>query len=84
MVSTSGASGTKAGRIDPAGDACVFVAPRTGNAMVGANAVNGETLREVLQDARELPGAAEIAALETAALSEAGKACRGRRSARSA
>jgi hypothetical protein len=52
--------------------------------MVGANAVNGETLREVLQDARELPGAAEIAALETAALSEAGKACRGRRSARSA
>jgi hypothetical protein len=36
-------------------------------------AVDGETLREVLQDARELPGAAEIAALETAALSEAGE-----------
>jgi hypothetical protein len=73
MVSTSGASGTKAGHIDPAGDACVSVAPRTGNAMVGANAVDGETLREVLHDARELPGAAEIAALETAALSEAGE-----------
>jgi hypothetical protein len=34
-------------------------------------AVDGETLREVLHDARELPGAAEIAALEAAALSEA-------------
>ena len=51
--------------------ACVPVAPRTGNAMVGANAMDSETLREVLHDARELPGAAEITALETAALSEA-------------
>lgn len=33
--------------------------------------MDGETLRDVLQDARALPGAAEIAALETAALSEA-------------
>lgn len=33
--------------------------------------MDGETLHEVLQDARDLPGAAEIAALETAALSEA-------------
>jgi hypothetical protein len=39
--------------------------------MVGANAVDGETLREVLHDAGELPGAVEITALETAALSEA-------------
>jgi hypothetical protein len=53
------------------GGACVPVAPRTGNAMVGANAMDGETLREVLHDARELPGAAEITALETAALSGA-------------
>ena len=30
--------------------------------------MDGETLREVLHDARELPGAAEIAALEAAAL----------------
>ncbi len=33
--------------------------------------MDGETLREVLHDARELPGAAEIAALEAAALREA-------------
>jgi hypothetical protein len=49
----------------------VPVASPTGNAMVGANAMDSETLREVLHDARELPGAAEITALETAALSEA-------------
>jgi hypothetical protein len=35
--------------------------------------VDGETLCEVLRHARELPGAAEIAALETAALSRAGE-----------
>jgi hypothetical protein len=34
--------------------------------------VDGETLREVLRHARELPGAAEITAMETAALSRAG------------
>jgi hypothetical protein len=71
MVSTSGVSGRTPGHTDPGGDACVPVTPRTGNAMVGANAVDGETLREVLHDARELPGAAEITALETAALGEA-------------
>jgi hypothetical protein len=35
--------------------------------------VDGETLREVLGHARELPDAAEITAMETAALSGAGK-----------
>jgi hypothetical protein len=39
----------------------------------GRNAVDGETLREVLRHARELPGAAEITAMETAALSGAGE-----------
>jgi hypothetical protein len=34
--------------------------------------VDGETLREILRQARELPGTAEIAAMETAALSGAG------------
>jgi hypothetical protein len=35
--------------------------------------VEGESLREVLRHARELPGTAEIASLETAALSGAGE-----------
>jgi hypothetical protein len=35
------------------------------------NAVDGETLREVLRRARDLPGAAEITAMETAALTGA-------------
>jgi hypothetical protein len=35
--------------------------------------VDGETLREVLDHARELPDAADITAMETAALSGAGK-----------
>jgi hypothetical protein len=35
--------------------------------------VDGETLREVLRHARELPGPAEITAMETAALSRAGE-----------
>lgn len=35
--------------------------------------MDGETLREVLGHARELPDAAEITAMETAALSGAGK-----------
>jgi hypothetical protein len=35
--------------------------------------VEGESLREVLRHARELPGTAEITALETAALSGAGE-----------
>jgi len=39
----------------------------------GRNAVDGETLREVLRHAGELPGAAEITAMETAALSRAGE-----------
>jgi hypothetical protein len=48
------------------------MALRTGNAMVGSEMpVEGETLREVLRHARELPGAAEITAMETAALSGA-------------
>jgi hypothetical protein len=34
--------------------------------------VDGETLHEVLHDAKELPSADEIAAMETAALREAG------------
>jgi hypothetical protein len=39
----------------------------------GRIAVDGETLRDVLGHARELPDTAEITAMETAALSEAGK-----------
>jgi hypothetical protein len=39
----------------------------------GAKAVDGETLHEVLRHAGELPGAAEITAMETAALSGAGE-----------
>jgi hypothetical protein len=35
--------------------------------------VEGESLGEVLRHARELPGTAEIAAMETAALSGAGQ-----------
>jgi hypothetical protein len=35
--------------------------------------VDGETLHEVLRHAGELPGAAEITAMETAALSGAGE-----------
>lgn len=35
--------------------------------------VDGETLREILRRARELPGAAEITAMEAAALSWAGE-----------
>jgi hypothetical protein len=47
------------------------MALRSGNAMVGGTAVDGETLHEILSHAGELPGAAEITAMETAALSEA-------------
>lgn len=35
--------------------------------------MDGETLREVLRRAKELPGAAEITAMEAAALSGAGE-----------
>ena len=35
--------------------------------------MDGETLREVLRHARELPGATEIASMEAAALSGAGE-----------
>jgi hypothetical protein len=52
---------------------CVPAVLRAGNAMVGANSMDDESLHEVFRHARELPGTAEITAMETAALSGAGK-----------
>ena len=63
-----------AGRFGSRRGRCALTALRTGNAMVGSEMpADGETLREVLCHARELPGPAEVTAMETAALSRAGE-----------